>query len=158
MYIAKLPLDTSRAFEVRETDSLKNELFDKLKNESHDASDDQLNELTKKQIDKLIEDGYKEFVFSEKPIVNEGETAVLSFEEIDDKIYQTWTIEIDIQFYQKQIDECKSKLAASDYKIIKSYEAQLVGDALPYNITELREQRQSLRNEIHEFEKRIKSE
>lgn len=158
MYIAKLPLDTSRAFEVRETDSLKNELFDKLKNESPDASDDQLNELTKKQIDKLIEDGYKEFVFSEKPIVNEGETAVLSFEERDDKIYQTWTIEIDIQFYQKQIEECKSKLSASDYKIIKSYEAQLVGDALPYNITELREQRQSLRDEIHEFEKRIKSE
>lgn len=158
MYIAKLPSDRSRAFSILDTENLKKELIGKFKSEIPEVSQDKLNELIKEHFDKLVEDGYKEFIFSEKPEANEGETAALYFDEIDNKIYQRWAIEVDASYYLKQIDECKSKLSASDYKIIKSYEAQLVGDALPYNITELREQRQSLRDEIHEFEKRIKSE
>lgn len=155
MYIAKLPKDTSRAFEVLETESLKKEFFDKFKEEIPDASEDQLNELVKKQLDKLFEDGYKEFIFSEKPEVGEGEKAVLSFDERDDKIYQVWTIEADVDYYQEQIDEYKSRLAASDYKIIKCQEAQLTGKELPYDIEKLSIERQALRDEINDLEKYI---
>lgn len=155
MYIAKLPKDISRAFEVLETESLKKELFDKFKKETPDATEGQLNELVKKQLDKLFEDGYKEFIFSEKPEVGEGEKAVLSFDERDDKIYQVWTIETDVDYYQKLIEEKKAKLAASDYKIIKCQEAQLAGKELPYDIEKLSIERQALRDEINDLEKYI---
>lgn len=155
MYIAKLPLDTSKSFEVLETESLEKELFDKFKKETPDATENQLDELVKKQLDKLFEDGYKEFIFSEKPEAKEGGIAVVSFDERDDKIYQVWTIETDVDYYQQLIDEKKAKLAASDYKIIKCQEAQLIGKELPYDIEKLSIERQALRDEINDLEKYI---
>lgn len=154
MYIAKLPLDRSRAFEVINVDDFKREALEKLKKEMPDAAED-LNDMVEKQLGELFENGYKEFIFSDKPETGEGEKAVVSFDERDDKIYQVWTIETDVDYYQQLIDEKKALLAASDYKIIKSYEAQLVGNELPYDIEKLSIERQALRDEINDLEKYV---
>lgn len=109
--------------------------------------------MKKKEITALKKEGYKEFFFSDKPEPVEGETVVLSFEEIDNKIYQKWTIGPDTDYYQKLIDEKKAFLSASDYKIIKYQEAILAGNEPPFDITELNIERQSIRDEINQLEK-----
>ena len=53
---------------------------------------------------------------------------------------------------EQQIAELKSQLSATDYKIIKCSEAQLVGDELPYDIVALHEERQAIRDRINELE------
>ena len=53
---------------------------------------------------------------------------------------------------KKIINELKSELNATDYKIIKCSECNLAGEPLPYDIKELHAQRQELRNKINELE------
>ena len=53
---------------------------------------------------------------------------------------------------EQQIAELKAELESTDYKVIKCYEAQLVGKILPYDITELHTERQALRDKINELE------
>lgn len=65
-----------------------------------------------------------------------------------------------------QISECsipttalinilKEELKSSDYKIIKCYELDLVGEPMPYNILDLHEERQSIRDQIKNLETQI---
>ena len=56
---------------------------------------------------------------------------------------------------QDQIASLKAELEATDYKIIKCSEAQLVGEELPYDIVSLHTERQAIRNEINELEKQL---
>lgn len=42
-----------------------------------------------------------------------------------------------------------------DYKVIKCYEAQLVGEELPYNMEELHEKRQAARDEINALQQEL---
>lgn len=56
---------------------------------------------------------------------------------------------------QKQIFELKTELSDGDYKIIKCYEAQLVGKELPYNIEEIYVEREEIRQQINELEKEL---
>lgn len=56
-----------------------------------------------------------------------------------------------------QILELKAKLDASDYKIIKCYEARLQNQPDPYNVAELTNLRQSWRNQIKILEGEIKN-
>lgn len=51
-----------------------------------------------------------------------------------------------------QIAKLKKQLDSTDYKIIKCSEYQLAGLELPYNITELHAQRQTIRDKINELE------
>ena len=53
---------------------------------------------------------------------------------------------------QEEIASLKAELESTDYKIIKCSEAQLVGEALPYDIVALHEERQALRDRINELE------
>lgn len=57
---------------------------------------------------------------------------------------------------QKQIFELKTELSDGDYKIIKCYEAQMAGEVLPYDILEIHKERNKIRNEINELEKKLK--
>lgn len=50
------------------------------------------------------------------------------------------------------IEELKSKLDGTDYKIIKCSECQLAGLEFPYDIQILHNQRQQLRDQINELE------
>lgn len=69
-------------------------------------------------------------------------------------------------YYQKKQDTQKSKneikalkeqLLSDDYKIIKCYEASLIGAEMPYNVPELHKKRQDIRNEINRLEELISS-
>lgn len=52
----------------------------------------------------------------------------------------------------RRISELKSLLREGDYKIIKCAEASLLGEEIPYNISELTTQRDSYRNEINSLQ------
>ena len=54
-----------------------------------------------------------------------------------------------------EIERLKSELQDSDYKVIKCAEAMTIGAELPYNMTELHNERQALRDKINELEKAL---
>lgn len=51
-----------------------------------------------------------------------------------------------------KIAELKKQLNATDYKIIKCSECQLVGKEMPYDVAELHAERQAIRDEINQLE------
>ena len=57
---------------------------------------------------------------------------------------------------EHEIIKADNALRESDFKIIKSYEYSLVGKEVPYNIVELHEQRQPLREKIDTLRLQIK--
>jgi hypothetical protein len=50
------------------------------------------------------------------------------------------------------IESIKENLNATDYQVIKCYEAQLLNEPMPYNLQELLAQRKAWRNEINTLE------
>lgn len=52
----------------------------------------------------------------------------------------------------ERIVELKAKLSATDYKVIKCAECQLLGEELPYDVAALHAQRQAIRDEINQLE------
>ena len=62
--------------------------------------------------------------------------------------------EINIDNIKFKIEELKTELAMSDYKIIKASEYQLLGLELPYDLNELHRERQSIRDMINDMESR----
>lgn len=59
----------------------------------------------------------------------------------------------DIQKVRRGIESLKAQLAEDDYKIIKCYEASLLGNKLPYDIASLHRNRDEIRAKINEMEK-----
>ncbi len=53
---------------------------------------------------------------------------------------------------KEQIAELKAKLSATDYKVIKCSECQLLGQEMPYDVAELHAERQTIRDEINKLE------
>lgn len=53
---------------------------------------------------------------------------------------------------QEKIAELKRQLAASDYKVIKCAECQLLGMEMPYDVDELHKERQAIREQINKLE------
>jgi len=60
--------------------------------------------------------------------------------------------EIEVEKQKAEINNLKSQLEETDYKIIKSSEYQLLGLEVPYNLEELHAERQALRDRINELE------
>ena len=56
---------------------------------------------------------------------------------------------------QMEIERLKSELQESDYKVIKCAEAMAIGVEMPYNVTELHNERQALRDKINELESEV---
>lgn len=54
-----------------------------------------------------------------------------------------------------QIDGLKAQIAASDYKIIKTYEYALLGEQTEYDIETVHAERQSLRDQINTLETQL---
>jgi hypothetical protein len=69
-----------------------------------------------------------------------------------DHIAYEYRKKVDLQKIKNEINSLKKQLSAGDYKITKCYEANLLKEALPYNISELHVERQILRDKINEFE------
>ena len=55
------------------------------------------------------------------------------------------------------IESLKSELQESDYKVIKCAEAICLNVELPYNMTELHNERQALRDNINELESEVQN-
>ena len=51
-----------------------------------------------------------------------------------------------------EISRLKAELASTDYQIIKCSECQLLGQDIPYDVAELHEKRQAIRDEINALE------
>ena len=56
-----------------------------------------------------------------------------------------------------EIERLKSELQESDYKVIKCAEAICLNEELPYNMTELHNERQALRDKINELESEVQN-
>ena len=66
--------------------------------------------------------------------------------------YQPTAEEIARQEREAEIWELKEQLQEGDYKIIKCYEAQLMGEQMPYDYASLIEDRNAMRDRINELE------
>ena len=107
------------------------------------------------QIEELKHLGYMEYIQDDKTICIEGDKETSNYQVIDNKIVQCWSISKDNQAI---INELKEKLSKSDYKIIKCMEAQLTGNAFPYDVELLHLERQQVRDRINELEELILTE
>lgn len=67
--------------------------------------------------------------------------------------YVSW---LSNQKIEVEIARTEIELQSTDFKVIKSYEYSLVGKEVPYNIVELHEQRQPLREKIDTLRLQIK--
>lgn len=61
----------------------------------------------------------------------------------------------DVQKVNTEIQSLKDDLSASDYRIMKCYEASLIGEELPYDIDLLSADRQAKRDRINELEVKL---
>lgn len=65
--------------------------------------------------------------------------------------------EIEQEIYDKMKSLSDSRSNIGDWKIIKCYEAKLQGYDMPYDLDELMEQRQAVRNEINTLQAELES-
>lgn len=70
-----------------------------------------------------------------------------------DRISYRYDTAFDIQKVRCVIEGLKAQLTDDDYKIIKCYEASLLGNELPYDIVSLHRIRDEIRANINEMEK-----
>lgn len=63
----------------------------------------------------------------------------------------------DIRKVKDRIKDFKQQLQNEDYKITKCYEASLLGLDMPYNVADLHQERQAVRDEINRLEALIAS-
>lgn len=70
-----------------------------------------------------------------------------------DRISYHYEVVPDFQAMRKRIEDLKTQLTESDYQVIKCYEASLIGNPMPYDVSELHTSRQSIRDKINDLEK-----
>lgn len=58
--------------------------------------------------------------------------------------------------YDKEMERIQSELSSSDYKVIKAYEASLIGKKINYDFSMVSAERQKLRDKINELKELIK--
>lgn len=109
------------------------------------------------QIEKLAALGWKPVAPIDEDRLNCAEgyfVRLVPFDNGTDINYRYVTV-FDTQKVRRKIQSLKDRLAKDDYKIIKCYEAFLLGQPLPYDIQQVHDERQSFRNEINELEATI---
>ena len=63
----------------------------------------------------------------------------------------------DVQKIRAEIQTLKDELSATDYRVMKCYEASLTGAPLPYDIDSLSTERQLKRDRINELEAKMEN-
>ena len=58
----------------------------------------------------------------------------------------------DLKQAKQQVADLKQALSDSDYKVMKCYEASMLGQPLPYDIDAVHSERQAMRDKINELE------
>ena len=84
-----------------------------------------------------------------------GKRAVVTMQAEESQIVDNEQVVDDNGLLLSEIERIKSELQESDYKVIKCAEAMTIGAELPYNMTELHNERQALRDKINELEKAV---
>lgn len=109
------------------------------------------------QVKVLSESGWKpvDMIDETKLECEDGFAIRMVAVEYEDHIGFDYEKVIDQPYYRRKIQELKDELSSSDYKVIKCYEAYLVGEPMPYNAQELHSSRQSLRDSINALEDMI---
>ncbi len=77
-----------------------------------------------------------------------------------DKISYRYEQKFNAKIVQKRISDLKESLTSTDssigdYRITKCYEASLIGMDMPYNVADLHQARQAVRDEINQLESLI---
>lgn len=90
-----------------------------------------------------------EQVFLEKTIPWSGANEEIAKKEAYNGEYEPIEIE---QTLEEKIAVLKAQLAATDYKVIKCSECQLLGMEMPYDVAELHAERQAIRDQINQLE------
>lgn len=111
----------------------------------------------KEQAESLINNGWKyvDDIDESKTVCEDGYCVILSPYDAGDRISFNYIKKFDKQKVKRQIDELKTELSNSDYKISKCYEASLIGQEMPYDIKTLHDERQTKRDKINELENKI---
>ena len=86
-----------------------------------------------------------------------GKRAVVKMQEEETQIVDNEQVVDDNGLILSEIERLKSELQESDYKVIKCAEAMTVGAEMPYNVTELHNERQALRDKINELESEVQN-
>ena len=86
-----------------------------------------------------------------------GKRAVVTMQAEEAQIALNDPVVDDNGLLLSEIERLKSELQESDYKVIKCAEAMAVGAELPYNMTELHNERQALRDKINELESEVQN-
>jgi len=114
----------------------------------------ELDKSYKEQLDKysdwlpLVEEKYK-------GVVPENYFLHPQFRKEDDKIIESYNLEVNISLVKQKIKDLQSELSETDYVIIKTYEAKIIGDKEPYTEEEVKavvETRRGLRDKINELQ------
>jgi len=110
------------------------------------------------QIAELEKDGWKPLdeIDESKLECAPGYAVRIVAVECDDHIGYTYEKIQNLAYYKNQIKALKEELDNTDYKVIKCYEAFLVGEAMPYNAQDLHTSRQSIRDNINSLEVALK--
>lgn len=97
------------------------------------------------------EQGFLPYEEQEKPVAPDNtipHNYSRKYAEKDGKVILSWEAYPNYE----AIDRLKEKLNASDYKVIKCYEASLINANMPYDTAELHKERQEIRDEINRLE------
>jgi hypothetical protein len=105
-------------------------------------------------IAQILADGFKPYDDSTKPPAVDGlQSAVAVYHENADRITLKWEIvEHSSEKIAAKIARLQSELAATDYRVVKSYEFTLAGETPPYDPAALHAGRQAIRDRIGELE------
>ena len=97
-----------------------------------------------------------------KPVANIDETQLVADEEnyivklqpydAGDHIDFHYIKKFDYQKIKRANEQLAAELSDSDYKVIKCYEASLIGEPMPYDVEILVSSRQTIRNQINQNE------
>jgi hypothetical protein len=107
-------------------------------------------------IAQLLADSFKPYDDSaEPPVVGEFQAAVADYHENAKQITLRWkTVKNNPEKIAAEIARLQSELAATDYRVVKSYEFALAGEKPPYDPAALHSDRQAIRDRIGELEAR----
>ena len=86
---------------------------------------------------------------------DEGYIIILEPFDAADRISYNYIKRFDTKKVKVEIQELKQALSDSDYKITKCYEANLLGEKLPYDMATLHTEREAQRAKINELEAKL---
>lgn len=102
------------------------------------------------------EEDYSEYEISEIPEFETRDYMLIDF------YYRNRILSVrytpNVVCINKEINCLKKELIASDYIVIKSYEATMTGQPVEYNMSEIHVSRQELRDKINELEELLNQE